>query len=187
VKVAFNILRVLSRHAWWWSAAFIVLLALLVTAARLLLPQLGHYKDELEMQLSAAIGQPVSVSDFEIGWHGYGPRLFLHDVKLLDRSGKQALFGFEEAHIDVSLPSTLYRFQIALRDLTLTGIDLTVIRDVDGQTVLEGLALPEGGGNNNGGDSTALIEWLLRQDNLAIEDSILHLDADPEAGQSFPA
>ena len=145
-----------------------------MSAARLLLPQLEHYKTELEMEISQVIGQPVSVAEFEIGWHGYGPRLFLHDVRLLDRSGKRVLFGFDQAHVDVSLPLSLYRQQVALRDLTLRGIELSLQRQADGSVSLAGLELPQAAADQAEQQDDAVLAWLFRQKYLAIEDSIIH-------------
>ncbi|HHJ80917.1 MAG TPA: hypothetical protein ENJ65_04715, partial [Candidatus Tenderia electrophaga] len=147
-----------------------------MSAARLLLPQLERYKGDLELEVSRLIGQPVSVADVEIGWHGYGPRLFLHDVQLHDRSGSQILFGFDQAHVDVSLPLTLYRWQVALRDLTFKGVELSLQRQLDGHVSVAGLELPQanaGQAENNEIDS-AVLAWLFSQKYLAIEESVIH-------------
>lgn len=172
MKVALKILRFVSRHTWWWTVAFIILLAILLTAARLLLPQLGGYKDELEQQVSQLIGQPVEIRDFEVGWHGYGPRLYLHDVRLLNQARAETLFGFEEAYIDVSLPLTLYRGQVALQDLTLSGIELSLVRQADGRITLGEMIFPSAG--EGAADGDALFRWLFRQKRLGIENSTLY-------------
>ncbi len=174
MKRTFKIIRILSRHTWWWTAGFIVLLALALSATRLLLPQLEHYKSDLEFEISQVIGQPVSVAEFDIGWHGYGPRLFLHDVRLLDRSGGQVLFGFDLAHVDVSLPLSLYRWQVTLRDLTLEGIELSLQRQPDGSIYLAGMELPQAAPGQIGQTDNAVLAWLFRQKYLAIEDSVIH-------------
>ncbi len=174
MKVTYKVIRFISRHTWWWTFAFLILLAVLLSAARLLLPQLGQYKQELEIEISQIIGQPVSIAEFEIGWHGYGPRLFLHDVQLLDRAGGQVLFAFNEAHIDASLPLTLYRAQVALQDLTLDGIELTLVRQADGRFSLGEMALPQAETESDGSGGAAVFDWLFRQKTLAIENSTLY-------------
>jgi len=175
VKRSSKIVRILSRHTWWWTFAFIVLLALALSAARLLLPQLERYKDYLEIEISQVVGQQVSVAAFEVGWHGYGPRLFLHDVRLLSRSGDQVLFGFDLAHVDVSLPLTLYRWQVTLRDLTLRGIELSLQRQADGRVSVVGLELPQAtAGEVEQKDGDAVLAWLFSQKYLAIEESVIH-------------
>jgi len=174
VKRTFKIVRILSRHTWLWTLAFVVLLAVALSAARLLLPQLERYKGDLELEISQLIGQPVSVAEVEIGWHGYGPRLFLHDVQLHDRSGDQILFGFDLAHVDVSLPLTIYRWQVALRDLTFKGIELSLQRHSDGHVSVAGLELPQAAAGQAGGNDNAVVAWLFSQKYLAIEESVIH-------------
>jgi uncharacterized protein (TIGR02099 family) len=171
VKITVKILRFISRHTWWWTVALIILLAILLTAARLLLPALGSYKDELEMQVSQVIGQPVQVHDFEVGWHGYGPRIYLHKVRLLDRGGQKTLFGFDDAYIDVSLPLSIYRHQVALQNLTLSGIELSLVRQPDGAITLGGVALPGAAAPDTG---DAVFRWLFSQTRLSIEKSVVH-------------
>ena len=157
-----------------WTLASVVLLAIAMSAARLLLPQLERYKGDLELEISQLIGQPVSVADVEVGWHGYGPRLFLHDVQLHDRSGGQVLFGFDLAHVDVSLPLTLYRWQVALRDLTFRGIELSLQRQLDGSVSVAGLELPQVAAGQAGENDNAFLAWLFSQKYLAIEESVIH-------------
>jgi len=152
----------------------VVLLALALSAARLLLPQLERYKGDLELEISQLIGQPVSVAEVDVGWHGYGPRLFLHDVQLHDRSGDQLLFGFDLAHVDVSLPLTLYRWQVALRDLTFKGIELSLLRQPDGRVSVVGLELPQEAAGQAGQNDNVVLSWLFSQAYLAIEDSTIH-------------
>lgn len=174
MKVTVKILRFISRHTWWWTVALIVLLAILLTAARLLLPQLGSYKAELEQRVSQVIGQPVQVGDFEVGWHGYGPRFYLHDVRLLDQARDTTLLSFDEAYIDLSLPLTLYRAQVALHNLTLSGIELSLVRQADGRITLGNAQFPEVESGPGGGDGEALFRWLFRQKGLGIEDSRIY-------------
>jgi len=174
VKVTVKILRIISRHTWWWTMALIILLAILLTAARLLLPQLGSYKNELEMQVSRVIGQPVQVHDFEVGWHGYGPRIYLHQVRVLDRGGRKSLFGFDDAYIDVSVPLSIYRRQVALHNLTLSGIELSLVRQPDGAITLGEMALPEAAAGAATDTGDALFRWLFSQTRLSIEKSVVH-------------
>ncbi len=174
MKSSFKIIRVLSRHTWLWTLALVVFLAFSLSAARLLLPQLERYKGDLELEVSRLIGQPVSVAEVEVGWHGYGPRLFLHGVQLHDRSGGQILFGFDLAHVDVSLPLTLYRWQVALRDLTFKGIELSLQRQSDSRVSVAGLELPQTATDQAGENDDAVLTWLFSQKYLAIEESVIH-------------
>ena len=170
MKHTFKILRILSRHTWWWAAGLVVLLALAVTVARLFLPLLDNYRQQLEHEASVAVGQPVAIGGLKVEWHGLGPRLVLRDVKLLDRSGAQELLGFDRAYIDISVPKSLYQRQFELGDLTLTGVVLSVVRRADGRYALEGVNLPQ---QDMAEDSSAALKWLLRQPHLVLKDSLV--------------
>ncbi len=149
----------------------LILLALFLTVARLFMPLLGSYKDDLQMQISQVVGQPISVREFDIGWHGVGPRLYLNSVSLRDRSGEKTLIGFERAYVDISVPSSLYRGEIAVSSLTLDGVELRLVRHADGRFALEGM---QTSGETNSQDSAAVLKWLLSQDQLALENSSIH-------------
>jgi uncharacterized protein (TIGR02099 family) len=169
VKFLFKTLRILSRHTLWWIAALIVLLAIALTAARLLLPQLENYRQQLVMEASAAVGQPVSIGGLKVGWRGLGPRLVLRDVKLFDRGGEQELLGFTNAYIDISVPDSLYQHQIEFGDLTIAGVVLNVVRRADGRYELEGLNLER----EVESDTSGALKWLLRQPRLVLKDSLV--------------
>lgn len=149
----------------------LILLALSLTVARLFLPLLSNYKDDLQMQISQVVGQPILVREFDIGWHGLGPRLYLNGVSLRDRSGEKTLIGFDRAYVDISVPASLYRGQVAVSNLTLDGVELRLVRHTDGQLALEGIQ-PSGEANEQGG--TAIFEWLFSQDRLALENSSIY-------------
>ncbi|MFC1748366.1 YhdP family protein [Pseudomonadota bacterium] len=186
MKRTVNILRILSRHTGWWTLGLIVLLAISLTLARVFLPQLERYHRDVEMKVSSVIGQPVSVAGFEVGWRGFGPRLLLHDVRVMDRGGDEVLMGFDSALIDISVPDSLYQGQIEFGDFTLVGVELQVVRDQEGQYSLKGVELPEASEANIPDDGEGkkqeqeaeesqfnALAWVFRQPHLALEDSVI--------------
>lgn len=149
--------------------AFLVLLALALTVARLLLPGLGHYRAEVEAQVSALVKQPVSIGQLEVSWHGWGPRLILKDVGLLDAGRQRTIIRLQSASVDLSVPATLFSGHITLSDLTLMGIDLALVRREDGSLMLEGIDFET--------DDPQLrrqtLEWLWSQPSLGFAASTL--------------
>ena len=158
----------MSRHTWWWSAGIVVLFAIAISAARLFLPQLEDHRQVLEAEASLVIGQPVTIESIKVGWHGWGPRLELHGVKLFDDSGTNALLSLAEAYIDIALPNTIYEQQLEFGDLTLVGLALNVVRRSDGEHVIEGVNLPKQALENQ---TSSGLQWLLRQPRLALKES----------------
>lgn len=187
MKRTINILKILSRHTWWWTLGLIVLLAVCLTLARLFLPQLERYHEDVEIKMSEVIGQPVSIKGFEVGWRGLGPRLLLHDVRVMDRAGENVLLGFDSALIDISVPDSIYRAQIEFGDFTLMGVELNLERDINGRYSIKGFqlpdeeeaaakdsesdSLPQADANND--DQFAVLAWVMRQPHLALQDSVI--------------
>ncbi len=146
----------------------VVLFAIAISAARLFLPQLEDHRQALEAEASIVIGQPVTIERIKVGWHGWGPRLELHGVKLFDSSGNNELLSFATAYIDIALPNSIYERQLELGDLTLVGVALNVVRRSDGEYAIEGVNFAQQplDNQNSGG-----MKWLLRQPRLALKDS----------------
>src|SRR5947209_640701 len=73
-----------------WTTFFAV--AALVLALRFwLLPNVELYRDAIVGAVSRTVGQPVRIGGIEAGWLGVDPRISLHDVRIYDREGREAL------------------------------------------------------------------------------------------------
>ena len=150
----------------------VIATAIVLTTARSLLPQADRYRSQIETEVSQLIGQPLTIADFELGWHGLGPRLYLKGVEIGAVDGNNALFSFDQAHVDVSLFSSLLSGEVDFGAFTLTGMDLNLIRREDGSLGLEGISLPAVDAPA-AANRQAAINWLWRQGHLALEDSVV--------------
>ncbi len=166
------------RHCWLWTVVFIVATAIVLTAARILLPQADRYREQIESEVSQLIGQPLVIADFEFGWHGLGPRLYLKGVEIAPEADGPPLFSFRQAHVDIDLWSSLRSGELDFGVFTLTGLDLSLVRREDGRVALEGLdggAPAEEEGAVPKIDTDAALAWLWRQGRLAVEQSRVRL------------
>ncbi len=165
--------RCFFRQCWLWGVVFVIATAIVLSAARILLPQADRYRVEIEQRVSRLVGQPLVIEDFEVGWHGLGPRLYLKGVKIEQGEGGQTLFSFDQAHVDISLISSLVSGEIDFGTFTLSGLDLKLVRRLDGSLGLEGIELSASGAQKpaapDQGDKT--LEWLWRQGRLAVDES----------------
>eukprot|EP01030_Chromulinospumella_sphaerica_P018085 gene18085-17934_t len=64
---------------------------LFLTLRYAVLPNIDHYKGDIERLASRAVGNAVSIDRVYASWHGLRPNLFLGDVVLHDASGRAAL------------------------------------------------------------------------------------------------
>jgi len=166
-----KLLRFLISGFWLSLAVLIIVTGLLFSIARLLLPELGKYHDDVAVWVGEVLGQPVKIGALRAAWHGLGPGVELREVTVLDATGKQAVLQFASARIDINLWDSLREWQFEPGQLTVRGLHLAAVRGADGRVSVMGLG--EGtrkiGMDSPGGD--ALKRWLQHQGRLAIQDS----------------
>ncbi|MDD2776351.1 MAG: YhdP family protein [Gallionella sp.] len=152
--------RVASRVV--MGAALLLATAILVLRY-LLLPNIEHYHQRITNKVSQAIGAPVTIGQIEADWHGVDPRMTLRKVQVFDAQHRAALV-LPEINIHLSWLS-LPTLQIRLDLLEINHAELQVMRDLDGQIFIGGIALAQKGNNND------MSDWLLHQSNIVVRDA----------------
>jgi len=130
------------------------------------LPNIDRYKGDIERMASHAVGNPVTIERLYASWSGLRPNLFLGDVVLRDRDGKQAL----------RLPSvsatlswwTVATGAVQFESLELIRPNLEVRRDAAGRLYAAGLPI-----DLNKQDDGQGSEWLLTQREIVIREGRL--------------
>ncbi|QSI75828.1 YhdP family protein [Niveibacterium microcysteis] len=141
------------------AAFFIAGLALLALRYAVL-PRVGEWRPQVEQRLSLAIGLPVKLARLDADWDGLRPRLRLHDLRLHDANGAEAL---RLASVDASLSwRSLFVGAVRLHQLTVDRPVLSLQRDTDGAVHLQGLPA------TRGADHNALTEWVFAQPSIVI-------------------
>ncbi|PWF54922.1 TIGR02099 family protein [Massilia glaciei] len=124
------------------------------------LPNIDYYKPDIERAASRALGNEVSIARVYASWQGQRPNLFLGDVVLRDRQGRELL----------ALPSisaTLSWWSVAalaprFASIELIRPELAVRRDVQGKLFVAGIALADTRGGGGGAN------WLLSQREIVV-------------------
>ncbi|MEO5573403.1 MAG: YhdP family protein [Gammaproteobacteria bacterium] len=150
------------------ALASIVIVVIIVTAAalglaRLLLPVAGQYRAEIAQQISAVVGRPVTIGALDAAWQGMNPYLRLKDLRVLDEQAAHTLLHFADVRIGVNIPYYVRHGRFEHGSLKVSGTALSVIRQADGNIVLEGFEQHRSTGQ--------FVGWLLSQNQLSIENS----------------
>lgn len=140
-----------------------------MSIARLMMPLLNKYTDDVERWVSEATGQPVDIGAIDGRWHGITPELVLKDVRIFDKSGKKELMHTSSARVGVNLIDSIRNKTISVAGFTVTGIRLDFVRRSDGSFSLRNINLKSGKKDVKG--SQEFINWLLSQPQLGLEDS----------------
>jgi uncharacterized protein (TIGR02099 family) len=147
------------------------------------LPNIDLYKPDVERAASRVLGNQVTIARVYASWRGLNPNLYLGDVRLRDRQGRQLL----------SLPSvsaTLSWWSVVAAEprfdsLEINRPELDVRRTPDGVVWVAGVGIdPTRTKEQEGGGA----DWLLRQREIVIREGRLswtdELRAAPALGLS---
>jgi uncharacterized protein (TIGR02099 family) len=171
LRAAYRICNLATHHVLGFTVKLALLLyfaftVLFLTLRYIVLPNIDHYKGDIEHAASRAVGNPVTISRIYASWNGFRPNLFLGDVVLHDQQGRPAL----------TLPSvsaTLSWWSVVAADvrfhtLELTRPDLAVLRETDGRLYAAGVYIdPHKPGDGKG------LDWLLSQREVVIREGRL--------------
>ncbi|MFC6521645.1 YhdP family protein [Undibacterium arcticum] len=143
--------------------AYFVFCGVFLSLRYLVLPNIDSYKGNIEQIASKAVGQPVSIARIYASWHGIRPNLFLGDVVLRDKDGRQAL----------TLPSvsatlswwSLFAADVRFNSLEIIRPDLDIRREADGKLYVAGMFVDP----NKGGDGKGF-DWVLSQREIVIRE-----------------
>lgn len=159
---------------WAALAAVLIACAALVTIVRLLLPEIGSQRHNLETWIGETVGRPAVVGSIEASWNGWSPRVSVEDIAFLDPSGATELVRFDRAVITVSALGSLFTGALKPRHLTLSGVELTLVRHADGRITVAGMPPPK----------SPIIVWLMKQNDFTVTEADVTV-IDERGGASF--
>ncbi len=135
--------------------------ALVVCGVRFwFLPNIERFREPIAQNLSAAIGQRVTIGKLEGRWSGVNLQLTLNDLALFDKQGQPAL-KLQRVNSVLSWWTLVHR-QPQFDSIGIEGPDLEIRRDAQGVVSVAGIELSQGV------DGGGLSDWLLRQDEITI-------------------
>ncbi|MBK9445069.1 MAG: TIGR02099 family protein [Betaproteobacteria bacterium] len=155
----------------WKLAGWLVLLAYFAFAALILtlrysvLPNIEHYRGDIEQMATQALGLPVRIGGITAAWDGLQPDLALSEVTVADAEGRPALaFSRIEAILNWS---SLARRQLRLSLLAIDEPVLHIRRDTKGGLQIAGIPVSEGESDAN------VADWVLAQKRIRINGATL--------------
>ena len=128
----------LSYHFAVYAVGVCVLLtAVAVTIGRLLLPDIGSYREEIQAWVSRNMGYPVVIHHLEASWEGWVPNLYLRDIDLMNRQGTAVITHFDSAQVSIAPLASLWQRSPVPGHLTVSGVRLWAVRQADGSLYFE--------------------------------------------------
>lgn len=127
----------------WTAAGVVTTLALLVGAARLLLPMVPSYQDDIRAWASAATGYGIAFGGISASWPLSGPELTFVDVSLTRPGEPRPVVTAREFSIGLSFWRSLRAGAPRPGRVAVRGSTLRVERAADGSLLVQGRRLAE--------------------------------------------
>ena len=151
-------------------AIALITLAVAFSILRALLPHATVYVTDIEQQISALIGLPVSIESLDADMYWLTPRLKLINFVIYRNASRDVLVAFSEADFSLAILESI-RFMMPMAgSISLHGADISIEKHPHNKWVLQGLELS---GSETASDSDELIRVLSNM-NLALLDSHVH-------------
>ncbi len=134
-------IRKLSRFLYPFLLCSLLALSIGSTALRLLLTHLEDYKPELEHWVTDLTTLPIQIGALEAHLNGVNPQIIMTDIRVNSEVlPEKTLIHLDEIHLSLDWLALLWKRELlAACRLSLIGVDLSIIRQLDGRLVVEGL------------------------------------------------
>lgn len=168
LMVSYESANRLTHHALSWLLLLLVIFYFAFCAAflslrYLILPNIDHYKPQVEQLASHFISRPVTINALYADWSGLNPRLRLDNLVIYNQQGERAVI-LPEVSATVSWWSAVTA-QLRLDQLEILRPDLEIERDHEGRVFVGGIAI-----DIEKQDHSPGLEWLLTQHKIVIRD-----------------
>ena len=153
-------------------ALSVIALAVVVGISRLALPWMASHPERIGQFLSTRLNRAVTIERVDGLWESNGPLLVLHDVRIAAATPDRPATVIPQAELKINFFSWLHHNQ-TWNEFRLTGLNLSLVRDVAGAWQLHGLDAVGGGDNNGGGNALFDLGALVVRDlRLNIDDAM---------------
>jgi uncharacterized protein (TIGR02099 family) len=148
-------------------AVLIIVFAVLVSAIRFLTPIAKRYQPDIETWASHTLGQTVTISEMNTGWHNLSPVIELENVDV-------AGFHINSVRVSIAIMRTLWHRQLIFKQLIFDGMHLDFVQDAQNQWHIMGFSIPIMSSIDSNEPSVhsptnPALTWLLSQPELAIQ------------------
>ncbi len=125
------------------GAACIMSLALLVGIARLLLPLIPEYQEDIRGWAAAATGFDVQFENISASWPFAGPELRFIDVTLSSQESGEQIVVAKNLTVGISLLMLIRDRKAMLNRIGVKGVQIRVRRDKEGRFLFQDRSLDE--------------------------------------------
>jgi len=167
-----HILRRLRRFIFYSMAAIVVFLAVLMSVLRVVVSEADSWRMELQQLGASYLERQIYIEALDARLDGLIPVLVLKNVRLMSTDGRNELFSFREATLELDIISSIKTQTFIPIEFTIQGAEFTVIRHRDRSFSFQGMELKNTADVAEGvAESNEFTDWLFQRADLNVRDS----------------
>lgn len=132
-------LHIASKQMAYFLVIIATVLMILVGAFYWLADAVEKRQDEIAVWVGDKIGYPIEVGSAGLGWVGLMPKFQIEAVTVFRQDKQTELLSIESLYVGLDLMASIQRGEPVLDELSLTGLNTTIVRRGTGQFELQGL------------------------------------------------
>ena len=171
--------RILLRSSAYTLAGILLLCAVVLGGARIFLPEVRHYRPEIEEWIGRLVGRKIEIGEIDAYWRGWTPVFRFRDVRLSSDEAPEGApahspIHFTDLTFSIDALDSLRSRALQPRGITVGGASLTIVRRSGGTFSVRGLGVPSPG-ETRGSDRFA--QWMLGRATFSLHSShVLWID-----------
>ena len=128
------------------ALTLLMLVAVYVSVGRQLMPYVVDYREDIESQLTASIGQQVQIGAIEGGWRRFNPVLTLQQVLIFPTlaSATEQLVLLDNLSLEIDTLASLLQRKLILRAVEIANPEFTLREDASGRWQISGFEASPG-------------------------------------------
>jgi uncharacterized protein (TIGR02099 family) len=174
------VLQRLTTWIWYAIVLLIVLLAVYSSLGRLLLGNLGQYREDILREVNARIDFVLEIDEVRGSWRSLSPRIEASGVRILGDRHAPVGLSFEEVSLELDVFDTLRTLSPRLFTLNARGGRIHVDIDENGELRLAGMP---GSGQANLGPT--LNDFIFNAESLILDEMAVELHDASQQRVSF--
>jgi uncharacterized protein (TIGR02099 family) len=145
-------LHIVSKQVAYLLVILTAVLMLGVGAVYWLADAVDKRQDEIAAWVGDKLDYPVEIGAVGLSWVALKPKLQVDTITVLREDNKTEFLSMESIYVGLDLLASLQRGEPVLNDLSLTGLQIAIVREQTGQFQLQGL-------NSSSQSAPLIIDW----------------------------
>jgi len=153
-------------------AILLIVMAISFSVMRAVLPHATGYTEDIQQELSAQLGLPVTIHSLDADMDILTPRLKIIDLIIYKKNGIDKLFHFSEANFSLAYIDSIRHLLPVVGAIDLVGAELFIERHENNRWVVQGYEL-SGGLVEKNAETNQLVRTI-KNINYSLLDSHVH-------------